>query len=369
MARLGLGRRWHCLMANDVCPKKAASYKRNFPPGDELVVGDVWDIQPAEIPAQADMAWASFPCQDLSIAGSGKGLLGERSGTFWGFWRVIRNLENAGKAPGIVVLENVCGALTSHQGKDFNAIAEALAGCGYLFGAVVIDAALFLPQSRPRLFIIAVKPQLSRIESFTQPGPSENWGAKALSRAFNNLPDKLRRNWVWWRLPLPPGRNNTLGNLIEDEPKGVCWDSPEKTQKLLNMMSRVNLAKVEQKRKESGAHVGTLYRRTRRDSQGRRVQRAEVRFDGLSGCLRTPQGGSSRQTLLFVQGDQTRSRLLSPREAARLMGAPDQYQLPEKYNEAYHLMGDGLAVPVVSWLEGCLLGPLCKTLKSSREAA
>ena len=88
------------------------------------------------------------------------------------------------------------------------------------------------------------------------------------------------------------------------------------------------------------------------------VQRAEVRFDGISGCLRTPVGGSSRQTVIVVEKGRVRTRLLSPREAARLMGVPDSYPLPSAYNDAYHVFGDGVAVPAVSWLESHLLCPL-----------
>ena len=69
-------------------------------------------------------------------------------------------------------------------------------------------------------------------------------------------------------------------------------------------------------------------------------------------------GGSSRQSILVVEGRRVRSRLLSPREAARLMGLPDSYRLPENYNEAYHLAGDGVAVPVVRFLAARLLEPL-----------
>jgi DNA (cytosine-5)-methyltransferase 1 len=90
------------------------------------------------------------------------------------------------------------------------------------------------------------------------------------------------------------------------------------------------------------------------------MQRAEVRFDDVAGCLRTPGGGSSRQTLLVVHGDFVRSRLLSPREAARLMGLPDTYKLPGRYNDAYHLAGDGLVVPAVSFLSEHLLEPLAR---------
>ena len=67
--------------------------------------------------------------------------------------------------------------------------------------------------------------------------------------------------------------------------------------------------------------IGALYRRTRVEN-GVKVQRAEVRFDGVAGCLRTPSGGSSRQYILLVEGDKIRSRLLSARETARLMGLP-----------------------------------------------
>ena len=104
--------------------------------------------------------------------------------------------------------------------------------------------------------------------------------------------------------------------------------------------------------------VGGVYRRTRLNEQGRKVQRAEVRFDDISGCLRTPAGGSSRQQILVVEGSAIRSRLISARETARLMGLPDSYRLPRSYNEAYHLTGDGLVVDVVRHLARHLLEPL-----------
>jgi DNA (cytosine-5)-methyltransferase 1 len=104
--------------------------------------------------------------------------------------------------------------------------------------------------------------------------------------------------------------------------------------------------------------VGSLYKRTRPDHRGGRAQRAEIRFDDIAGCLRTPNGGSSRQTIMLVNGNKVKSRLLSPRETARLMGLPDSYVLPANYNEAYHLTGDGVAVPVVRHLAQHLIEPL-----------
>ena len=99
------------------------------------------------------------------------------------------------------------------------------------------------------------------------------------------------------------------------------------------------------------------------------MPRAEIRFDGVAGCLRTPGGGSSRQFIMVVEGESVRTRLLSGREAARLMGLPDEYKLPANYNEAYHLMGDGLAVPVVRHLADNLLGPLAGSVEAIQIAA
>jgi DNA (cytosine-5)-methyltransferase 1 len=153
--------------------------------------------------------------------------------------------------------------------------------------------------------------------------------------------------------------------MIEDRPFGVSWNSESETLKILQMMTKTHRSKVEDAIRTGSRHVGTIYKRTRPNRKGVMVQRAEVRFDGISGCLRTPVGGSSRQTVIIVQRGRVRTRLLSPREAARLMGVPDNYPLPSGYNDAYHLFGDGVAVPVVGWLETHLLWPLasCKSFE------
>ena len=122
-------------------------------------------------------------------------------------------------------------------------------------------------------------------------------------------------------------------------------------------------------KRRGGRVVGTAYRRTRRDETGRKVQRAEVRFDGIAGCLRTPAGGSSRQAIVVVHGGEVRSRLLSSRETARLMGLPDEYVLPESYNEAYHLTGDGVIVPAVRFLAHEIFEPVLAATKTIEAAA
>ena len=124
------------------------------------------------------------------------------------------------------------------------------------------------------------------------------------------------------------------------------------------MMSGVNLSKIEAARSQGRRIAGTVYKRTRLDANGLKAQRAEVRFDDVAGGLRTPAGGSSRQIVLLVDGGSVKSRLLSSRETARLMGLPDDYELPENYNEAYHLTGDGVVAPVVRHLSEHIFEPI-----------
>ncbi len=349
MARAGLGSGWQCLFANDLDPKKGASYAANWE-ADCLKIGDVAAVTTSELPGTADLAWASFPCQDLSVAGGGAGLQGDRSGTFWPLCKLINRLKGEGRAPRIIVLENVCGALVSHSGRDFTAIAKSLEAAGYRYGALVINAHHFVPQSRPRLFVIGILPDAPLPGGLVASGPSFEWHPTVLVEAHNKLSARTRAGWIWWRLPVPPVRSLVFADLIEESPEGVVWHTRHQTEALLTMMSPCNALKVAAAKKACRRMVGTIYRRTRPDGFGRKVQRAEIRFDDLAGCLRTPAGGSSRQAIMIIEGSSVRSRLLSPREAARLMGLPDDYRLPDNYNEAYHLAGDGVVVPVVRFL-------------------
>lgn len=364
MARAGLGDGWRCLFANDFDRKKAESYRANWG-GEELHVGDVREISTAQLPGRADLVWASFPCQDLSLAGAGAGLAGERSGTFWPFWALMKALRQDGRAPSVIVLENVCGALTSHGGKDFTKICEALAKENYKFGALVIDAALFVPQSRPRLFIIAVADSVVFPATGTARGPKLPFHTRALRTAYEQLPEDLRSCWLWWHLPVPPLCNKTLVSIVERGHRGIRWHTPSQTKALITKMSLLHKKKLGEMKKRGGKAVGTAFKRMRKDKNGNSVQRTELRFDGIAGCLRTPAGGSSRQVLFVVKGSEVRSRLISPREAARLMGLEDTYHLPKRYNEAFHLMGDGVAVPVVRFLAAQLVEPILINPKRS----
>ena len=369
MVRAGLGEDWTCLFANDFDARKGLAYQTNWGVGGELTVGDIRGLDAGDLPGRPDLVWGSFPCQDLSLAGAGAGLAGERSGTFYAFWDVIRGLAVQGRAPRLVAVENVCGALTSHGGRDFEAMCRTFAEAGYRCGVLVINADLFVPQSRPRLFVVGVREGVEIAPDLLASGPLEPFHTPALRRAVAALPDAVRAGLQWWNLPTPERRVATFAELIEDAPDDVEWHNQAETKRLLDLMSPVNAAKVEAARQAGRRRVGGVYRRTRIDAAGMRAQRAEVRFDDVAGCLRTPGGGSSRQILLVVDGPRVRSRLISARETARLMGLPDDYRLPRRYSDAYHLTGDGVVVPVVRHLARHLFEPLVAAGATERRAA
>src|SRR5688572_14141636 len=91
MARAGLGNAWECLFANDFDDMKASVYLDNWK--HEVACVDIAKLSACDLPGTADLAWASFPCQDLSLAGDYRGLGKQeanqhtRSGSFWPFWR------------------------------------------------------------------------------------------------------------------------------------------------------------------------------------------------------------------------------------------------------------------------------------------
>jgi DNA (cytosine-5)-methyltransferase 1 len=347
LVRLALEPQWRCAWANDVSAKKADVYRANF--GErEFRLEDVARIQADELP-DAELAWASFPCQDLSLAGWRRGISAPRSGTFWQFWRLMR--EIGPRRPRLIVLENVVGLL---HGNSFTGLCEALAALELRFGAMVIDARWFLPQSRPRVFVVAVDASVDVATKSLSKGSGPG-ASPGLRNAWTELPETLKQCWVWWRMPAPGADVPAIESVIETNGEAPGWFGPAEVRRLRSMMSPPNRAKLEQALEQPGRKVGFLYRRTR---EGR--QRAEVRFDGLAGCLRTPEGGSSRQTVVVAEDGAVRMRLLSKREAARLMGAPDSFLLPERYNDAYRAMGDGVAVPAVRWLSEELLLPLAK---------
>ena len=157
---------------------------------------------------------------------------------------------------------------------------------------------------------------------------------------------KKVNNWVWWSLPKPPERTIDIADIIEFN--APCDGTEERNAKL-NLVPKGKLDLIISVSKHS-RRVFTGYKRTRNHRQV-----LEVRTDGVAGCLRTPCGGSSRQIVFIAENGNVKTRLLTVRETARLMGAPDSFKIPGSYNDGYMAMGDGVAFPVARYLAEHLL--------------
>jgi DNA (cytosine-5)-methyltransferase 1 len=243
-------------------------------------------------------------------------------------------------SPQVLVAENVIGLVSAAGGAHYRALHSALRKREYQIGAFVLDAIHWVPQSRPRVFVVAVKQGVEIPPELVSAGPG--WvHPPAIVNAAKQL-----GGWVWWNMPKPATRKSELADLIEWD---VECNDVESTRRNLRLIPDYHRAKLDTAR----ISVAPGYKRTRKNGQV-----LELRFDGVAGCLRTPEGGSSRQFLVLKRQGELSTRLLTVRETARLMGAPDSFKIPGSYNDGYKAMGDAVAVPVARWLGKHLLAPL-----------
>jgi len=126
LMRIGLENAgWLIAFANDLDQDKWRMYRDHFGDTGEFSVEDIHKINPARVPSVA-LATASFPCNDLSLAGARQGLAGEQSSAFWGFIDILKAMKRDRRLPPQVLLENVTDFLTSHGDQHFENARVAL---------------------------------------------------------------------------------------------------------------------------------------------------------------------------------------------------------------------------------------------------
>lgn len=332
--------------ANDIDAQKAELYSAHFGE-DGLRVADIGHIRGDEVP-RVDFATASFPCTDLSLAGERAGLAGSESGAFWEFARVVEEMGR--RRPAVVMLENVIGFATSHGGEDLIAAVRRLNGLGYTCDVLTVDARHFVPQSRPRLFVVGTSGEKA------QHGPWEVSESRPpwLTRFFNE--NHINLNLAQRPLPaLPSEEGINLSSILERlSPQHHAWWEPARVEKFVGSLSTLQQGRL---KKLIGGQVSwrTAYRRTRRG-----VPVWEIRADAIAGCLRPPRGGSSKQAVVEAGSSQLRIRWMTPAEYARLQGAPDFALGHGRENPTFFGFGDAVCVPVIEWIgRNYLLPGLC----------
>lgn len=357
---------WKCIYANDIDPKKEQMYKDEFGPADYFHLGNIWDTNTvlAHIKGKPFLATASFPCTDLSLAGNNHGFEGKESSSLFGFLKVINSLGI--RKPRLILLENVTGFLNSHNGKDFEKAVLALAQEGYWIDALVLDAKYFVPQSRPRVFVIGIHKSI-KSDLFVRRSKDDLVNGKWIklvcsseslrSSRLIKLMEKidLPTGWFTMHLPQPSITKYSLLNIIDTGEQQDWWDS-ENLNKHYKMLSPLHKKHVDILIKDNVLHVGTAFRRKRNGQI-----RNEVRFDNLAGCLRTPRGGSAKQIVVVAGKETLRMRWMSPIEYARLQGAED-FNIKVGTRQALFGFGDAVCVPVIKWLDINILTPIYESI-------
>ncbi|GGL98681.1 DNA (cytosine-5-)-methyltransferase [Micromonospora yangpuensis] len=345
LVRLGLEQAGiKVVWSNDIEPAKKEMYIGHFGENADhvFVSGDVGEINGNEMPSNLGLAWASFPCTDLSLAGWRRGLKGSESSTFWGFTKVLREMEHS--RPPVVALENVVGFATSHGGEDLAEAIRELNSLGYSADVLTLDARRFVPQSRPRLFVVgALNPP--------EDGPIINSDLRPdwLQSPFGD--PTLRTHQAALPTP-PPPLTSGLSDYVEHVGPEGWWES-KRRDAFVASLSPIQAERLEKLKAQPVRTYRTAYRRTR---NGKPTW--EIRPDDISGCLRTARGGSSKQAVVEVGAGDVRVRWMTPSEYAKLMGA-EEYTLKNlRSNQALFGFGDAVCVPVVSWLAQNYLVPL-----------
>ncbi len=277
--------------------------------------------------------------------------------------------------PRMIMLENVTGFITSKGGRDFESAARELAALGYWLDAFVVDACHFLPQSRPRVFVVGLHESV--VTPLAVRKSKADWPADEWSRVVEAAPKSVRprklvslmraielqTGWAAFDVPLPQEKPPTVAEFIDRDDHQDWW-GPDAVQKHRDMMHDRHRYLIESMLARGETFVGTIYRRKRGDRT-----MAEVRFDGIAGCLRTPKGGSARQIVAVVEGGAFKMRWMSPREYARLQGAPT-FPLVSNSIQNLYGFGDAVCVPVIRWIDDHVLTPVFERWTSTdRERA
>jgi DNA (cytosine-5)-methyltransferase 1 len=343
------------IFANDIDIVKRSIYTANFS-AEDFICRDVREVTGGDVPT-ADIATASFPCIDLSLAGNRAGLAGRESGLFWEFVRVLREMGK--RAPRALLIENVPGFATSNGGDDLDAAVAALNRLDYSCDLLVLDARRFITQSRLRLFIVGSKIPIPDPFPLTADDLRPDWLCKFAQRRGS-----LRLHGV--SLPLPPREaDSKLQQILEELPSdsGVWWDRA-RLRAFLQSLSPLQAARLAIRRDSRQVSWATAYRRTR---AGKPVW--EIRADGIAGCLRTTRGGSSKQAIIKMGRGRVSARWMTAREYARLQGAPRLRFGSATESQARFALGDAVCVPVVAWLTRHYLIPLVQGILIERRRA
>ncbi len=252
--------------------------------GDDPV-GDITKVDEHDIPDH-DILVGGFPCQAFSQAGKKLGFEDTRGTLFFEIARILNY-----KKPQAFLLENVKNLLLHDHGRTYRVIEDTLKDLGYEVNLLVYKAKDFgVPQNRERIYIVG----------------------------FNK---KKVSNYADFTAPVPPCPETRVGNILEKDVDDKYTISDQ-------------LWAGHQRRKHDNklAGKGFGYTLFNEDSPYTNTISARYYKDGSE---------------ILIEQDGKNPRKITPREAARLQGFPDEYIIPVSDTQAYKEFGNSVAVPVI----------------------
>lgn len=281
-----------CVYSVEIDRFARKTYIRNF---GACEADDIRDV-PADALPHYDVLAAGFPCQPFSIAGVSKNLsLGRQHGfdhaTSGNLFFEIERLLRDGPRPGVVFLENVRNLRSHDRGRTMDEIRRRLDDLGYEVSDQIVDARHWVPQHRERIFIVGLHRSVHRGKRFEFPTPH---GPKPLlgPSLETDVPDRYYLSeHLWGYLQGYAEKHRRAGNGF-----GFGLVGPESVTRTLS---------------------------------------ARYHKDGSE---------------ILVRADGPAPRRLTPRECARLMGFPDEFEIPVSDTQAYRQFGNAVAVPVIDFL-------------------
>lgn len=292
---------------------------RHWPQVERLK--DVRDVH--ERPA-IDLVYGGFPCQDLSLAGRRAGLVGDRSGLWFEFYRVLREVR-----PRWAIVENVPGVLSSDSGRDFGVILQGLEECGFSsISWAVLDAQYFgVPQRRRRVFIVA--------------GPSSGSADQVLSIcegcSGDSAPSRASRKEATGAIAIRTAQTGSNGWGIGTDGQAYTLDGGSVQAVLANPLGAIHYQHKlgNYVPSANGIYVADIaYAISARESKGISKRESQTNF------------------VSYADG----VRRLTPLECERLMGWPDEWtrfssdgkEISDSHR--YRMCGNGVVSNVARWI-------------------
>ena len=326
--------------------------------------GDVSDVNGAEIPPVDCIIFGS-PCQDLSVAGKRAGLEGERSGLFHEAVRIIKEMRDAtnGTYPRWTVWENVAGALSSNNGRDFGTVINEMAKAGaYLQEYALLDAQHFgIPQRRRRVFLVSCfdpataercpDPLLPVRESL--PGDTKKGKQKGKAVA-TETPKSIGAGSEWWD-------GGQIADALTTTSNEQRMPDKQRLQAVVESFTPSSFANYTEgvgTLRSNGGDLGggseTLVTEPML-IDGTRVNDVRV-YEPPVQTLKQRMGTGGNNVPMFISELVMAVRRLTPLECERLMGWGDDHTrwkadgTEQADTHRYKQCGNGVASPVAQWV-------------------